>query len=281
MRVFLSWSGDRSKAVAEGLRDWLKMLIQASEPWISLDIEKGDRWSRELSDQLEASRVGVICLTPENLGAPWILFEAGALAKTKGSYACTLLIGVKAADVQYPLAQFQHTQAEREDIRKLAHTVNDALVNNGGSSVDKQALDILFDMLWPQLEARLAAVLATPAPNSPPARKAEDILEELLATSRAQDIRLQAVQEALTDLRAGAPRSLRQPTLPSIENLFDGLSEKEREELAIAQTEGRGIEYLASVLGLSPTTVRRRMDRGALPLSKLFAEGVIHAPRSD
>lgn len=75
MLVFLSWSGDRSKAVAEALAAWLGQVVQAVEPWLSRDIAKGTRWGSEVADRLEKSRVGIVCLTPENLDAPWILFE--------------------------------------------------------------------------------------------------------------------------------------------------------------------------------------------------------------
>lgn len=81
MLVFLSWSGSRSKAVAETFSKWIVQVIQAVEPWISSDIEKGARWNSEVAARLEQSRVGIICLTKENLDAKWILFESGALSK--------------------------------------------------------------------------------------------------------------------------------------------------------------------------------------------------------
>ena len=34
MKVFMSWSGTRSKATAELLCDWTKCVIQALRPWI-------------------------------------------------------------------------------------------------------------------------------------------------------------------------------------------------------------------------------------------------------
>lgn len=83
MKVFLSWSGDRSKAVAEALHSWLPRVLQAVEPWTSFDnIERGARWAPELAQVLEETRFGILCLTPENLLSPWLLFEAGALSKT-------------------------------------------------------------------------------------------------------------------------------------------------------------------------------------------------------
>ena len=55
------------------------MVIQSAKPWMSeTDIEKGTRGLSELAKALEAIKVGISCLTPENLSAPWLLFEAGA-----------------------------------------------------------------------------------------------------------------------------------------------------------------------------------------------------------
>lgn len=43
MKIFLSWSGEKSKNIAESLKDWLEQVIQTSEPWISTSIEKGKK----------------------------------------------------------------------------------------------------------------------------------------------------------------------------------------------------------------------------------------------
>ena len=82
MRVFLSWSGERSRRVAELLDDWLQCVIQAADPWMSSkDIDRGALWFSEITDQLANTAIGVVCLTKENKNKPWILFESGALAK--------------------------------------------------------------------------------------------------------------------------------------------------------------------------------------------------------
>jgi len=60
----------------------------ALKPWIICGNRKGKKWSKELNDALEESKVGIICLNRNNLSEPWILFEAGAIAKTKDSRAC-------------------------------------------------------------------------------------------------------------------------------------------------------------------------------------------------
>ena len=81
--VFISWSGERSKHVALGLRDWLPAILQTAKPWMSeSDIDKGARGVEEIGKALSDIEIGIVCLTPENLDSRWILFEAGALSKT-------------------------------------------------------------------------------------------------------------------------------------------------------------------------------------------------------
>ena len=94
MNLFLSWSGPRSKHIAESLRNWIPKVLQAVKPWMSdQDISMGARWSPEITKKLEDSKVGVICLTPENQHNPWLMFEAGALSKTVDhTYVCPYLL---------------------------------------------------------------------------------------------------------------------------------------------------------------------------------------------
>jgi hypothetical protein len=85
MDIFISWSGARSRAVAEALKEYLPMIVNAFNPWLSCaDIDKGARWISELSAALETAKAGIICLTPNNLVAPYVLFESGAISKTVG-----------------------------------------------------------------------------------------------------------------------------------------------------------------------------------------------------
>ena len=169
MHIFISWSGNRSKAVAEALREWLPNVIQAVRPWMSgSDIEKGQRWSFDVAEQLAKSKVGIICLTPENLAAPWILFEAGALSKTLDmTYVCPYLHELDPKEIEGPLSQFQATKgADKEDMRKLIQTINRAL---GDLALTESRLDEIFDRWWPDLKRKLKKVppldLATARPK--------------------------------------------------------------------------------------------------------------------
>jgi len=183
MDVFISWSGKQSQQVADALHRYLPKMINAVEPWLSsADIEAGARWGGDIASKLEKSRVGIICLTPNNLEAVWIHFEAGALAKTlRNTFVCPYLLGIKPSDVKGPLSQFQAIQADQPGTRRLLETLNSALGDNARKTED---LSTAFDMWWPKLREALDDVPEDEAPEE--RRSDRDILEELLELTRLQ-----------------------------------------------------------------------------------------------
>lgn len=191
--VFISWSGNRSKHVAAALRDWLPMVLQAAHPFMSAtDIDKGSRGLVELATALEGMKVGIICLTPENLSAKWILFEAGALSKTldKGTRVCTyLLAGLRPEGVERPLGEFQATKAEKEETLRMLKDINKSL----GYTITDATLSGVFEALWPKLHQQLST-LPEPDADVPPERKLEDMVGEILEFERAAAQRRQAAQ---------------------------------------------------------------------------------------
>jgi hypothetical protein len=185
MRVFISWSGERSKAIGAIFYEWLQTVIQSIDPWMSEhNVEKGTNWGHSLSRELEEDILGLICLTPENLTAPWLMFEAGALSKSgPRSRVWTLLYELQNSDVKGPLAQFQHTRIEKEDIRQLLHDMNTA---SGSPLIKESVLDVSFERGWPDLERRLAGIPAAPAGGQAPGRSTEDMVREMLELVREQ-----------------------------------------------------------------------------------------------
>ncbi|RWR47594.1 toll/interleukin-1 receptor domain-containing protein [Sinirhodobacter ferrireducens] len=115
MKVFISWSGTRSRAVATALKDWLPIILEGIEPWVSdKDISAGERWAQSVAGELEAANFGIICITPENLNADWILFESGALSKSmQDARVIPLLFDLDFSDISGPLAQFQAKNLKR------------------------------------------------------------------------------------------------------------------------------------------------------------------------
>src|SRR5215216_6597371 len=206
MLVFISWSGSRSKRVAEALEKWLSMVLQAVNPWLSLDIEKGARWSPVIAERLEQSKVGIICVSRDNVDSHWLLFEAGALSKTKDAYVCTLLIDLRPADLSAPLAQFQATTTEKEDIRRLAHTINSAVQRCGECSPSDQVLNDTFEALWPILNTVLKEVVQSSgeSDSSKKLRADRELLEEIVEILRHREqrqVQLPTIDDEIARLR--------------------------------------------------------------------------------
>lgn len=171
--------------MAEALHDWLPSVIQAVEPWMSAsDIDKGARWSSDIAKNLGKTNFGVICLTPENLGSDWILFEAGALSKTvEKAFVCPYLFDLEPIDLKWPLVQFQATRAREEDTRKLVHTINKAL---GSDALPEIKLNKTFEVWWPDLDRKLMDIPDTQDTKAIK-RPDREILEELLELVRFQN----------------------------------------------------------------------------------------------
>ena len=132
MKVFISWSGVTSHNVAMVLRDYFPIVIQSIEPYVSSeDIDKGARWNNEISKELEQCQFGILCITKDNREAPWLLFEAGALAKNIDiSRVTPFLFGVEDEDLPPPLRQFQTTKYIEGDVKKMIHSLKSRLQNS-------------------------------------------------------------------------------------------------------------------------------------------------------
>lgn len=185
MKIFLSWSGQRSNRVARILGDWICQVIQAVEPWFSSDIEKGARWNEEISAQLDSTEFGIICLTKDNLQSTWLHFEAGALAKRQDGRVCTFLLDIQPPAVKPPLSDFQATVFDRDEIFKLLLTINSRLTAGGERPLAEERLNRLFERFWPDLERDLQQVVQDKkGARSSPERSVEDRLDEILLTVR-------------------------------------------------------------------------------------------------
>lgn len=183
-KVFLSWSGDLSRKLADALRNWLPSALQSVKPYFTPeDIEKGAKWGSEISKELETSNIGIVCLTRENTEKPWILFEAGALSKSiQQSHVCTLLFDLEPTDIKGPLTSFQATKFIKEDFRKLVLTINGSA---GDLRLEQTVMDAVFEMWWPKLESQVTDILKHHGLGAKTAKRSErDILEELLELTR-------------------------------------------------------------------------------------------------
>lgn len=189
-KVFISWSGDLSKKLAEEIRIWLPGVLQFVKPYFTPnDIEKGTRWSTEISGELESSNAGIICLTADNINKPWILFEAGALSKNFGkANVCTVLFNLENSDLTGPLTSFQATKFDKTDFKKLLITINNTGLE---SKLETAVLNDVFDMWWPKLELKVKEILKNHVVSADANLRSErEMLEEVLELTRINSKRL-------------------------------------------------------------------------------------------
>lgn len=126
--VFLSWSKERSRMFAKALRELMNQVLSdsaftqapGSSPGahlttLSEDLPKGGSWFTSLAGLLEHAHAGVICVTPENVASPWLLFEAGALIRCDVEVALfPVLLDLPAQALQGPLGLVQATSITRD-----------------------------------------------------------------------------------------------------------------------------------------------------------------------
>jgi len=212
MKVFLSWSGDRSRQVAESLKSWLPDVIQEIDPWVSSqDIAKGGRGIKEITHELAATDFGIVCITPENEASKWINFEAGSLAKQfEIAHVVPFLIDMKIADLAGPLSQFQATVGEsRDDVRKLVGDINKA---SSGRAVAEDRLERAFTRSWPELERAFQGIRAA-SPGEGVRHSVErseaEMLEEILLLARKQEYRREDIEGKANQVEEKLSRSRR------------------------------------------------------------------------
>jgi hypothetical protein len=165
VKVFISWSGSRSKDVAVALRGWLRSVIQSLEPWSSnTDINPGTRWNHDIAEKLQDSQVGILCVTQANVSSPWLNFEAGALSKAVSkARVIPYLIDLKTSDVPAngPLPQFQSVTADKQGTLGMMRSINSSLSNPDGPEqllISPDLLESSFERFWPDLENKLVDI---------------------------------------------------------------------------------------------------------------------------
>ncbi len=183
MKVFISWSGERSKAIALAWERLLKDVLQHCVPFMSKSgIEPGEVWFNVLADELRDTHFGIFCLTPENQNARWILFEAGAVSKhVERARICPYLFDMSATDVEFPLEAFNASRADKDGTFGIVKSINNAIESHRLSELD---LNRAFEKWWPDFEAQLAAARKI-AVKTPDRRTDRNMIQELVDLSRA------------------------------------------------------------------------------------------------
>lgn len=252
--VFISWSGERAHKLALALTEWLPDVIQNVSTWVSSEnIGMGHRWGVEIGRQLEATSHGLICVTPESMSSPWLLFETGALAKSMNESRVTpVLLGVEPHHLVGPLALFQAARARvREEMFKVADAVN----GDVPSPLPDERLRRAFDRAWGDLERRLSIIEAEETPDIPIDRPDHEMIAEVLTTVREVEraLRKRTSRSSFGVLRADKTVSEDGPALFKIEASRDTMAEN-----VLAEIDGR----ICTCVSFDPETMMATFDFG-------------------
>ncbi|WP_072807533.1 TIR domain-containing protein [Rhodococcoides yunnanense] len=181
--VFISWSGELARAVAEVLQEWLPTLMDDVDPWVSsVSIQAGMHWLGQVNARLDTAVFGIVLVTLENKGKEWLNFEAGALGQRfvgieRGRVVPITVDFTSATELPTTLSQFQAVPMDRDGLWRAAKSLAESLGKNE-SSVQRR-----FDGSWDDLKAKLDAALEV-EPSAPP-RTIESKVDELLQSTRA------------------------------------------------------------------------------------------------
>jgi len=230
MKVFISWSGERSRRVAELLNNWIQCVIQAVDPWVSSqNLDRGTLWFSEISNQLANTTHGIICLTKSNKEKPWILFEAGALAKgLSSSKVFTFLIDLYPQDIEDPLAQFNHILPNRDGLMKLVYSINNSL---DVKKLSEPILKNVLETFWPQFEEAFKIILQeTTEEVVTVTRSSDDILSDVLNSVRNLERRMR--NSELENIKSTTPHEgKRMVKLPSFKEIKEQLQQDSSETI--------------------------------------------------
>ncbi|WP_316827831.1 toll/interleukin-1 receptor domain-containing protein [Pedobacter miscanthi] len=268
MKVFISWSGETSKNIAEIFKKWLPSVIQVVKPYYSPDdIAKGTRWSSEIAKELDESKVGLICLTKDNLQSAWIMFEAGALSKNiDQSKVCPILFGVDPSDIQGPLVQFQAAKFTKEEVKKVVRMINKEL---GELTLPSEVFESVFEMWWPRLQDQVVEELKKAETSTGPEIRSErDLLEEVLSLSRTLVMSREKRRQG--DI---SPRAIEDLVI-NMENIINAIIEEDRIDIFkfLADLK-RPVNHLVEFSGLPQSSMQdllNRLDRSYERVNNIY-----------
>ncbi|MCR9230438.1 MAG: toll/interleukin-1 receptor domain-containing protein [bacterium] len=240
-RVFISWSGDLSKKIAEAVAEWLPLVIQNVEPFYSpVSIESGKAWADEIENGLRGTKIGVICLTRDCLQSPWIHFEAGAVFKgMENTYIHTLLFDLERSEVTFPLALFQNKIYDKEEFRTFIKALNGAN-EDPDFILDEKRLDKFFDNSWEDFNSKIDIILRDKDNSlAPSPRSVDEMVKEILELVRSNQRGLvtksnlmeyfldpgllKTAFDHLGDMKQNMPENCNQEFLDSFKKLADAM----------------------------------------------------------
>lgn len=137
--LFLSWEGEESKCIAIQFKKLMEgVFYPALNAYMSaVDAPLGKRGVEDLSRQLSECNYGVCLVNKENARAPWIHYEAGAIAKENPiSRLIVLLLDNDPGCIEgTPLQDFKYCFLSYDGILEIVETMIDICGLSGNKEI--------------------------------------------------------------------------------------------------------------------------------------------------
>jgi hypothetical protein len=228
-RVFASWSGEPSKAIAQDLAWFIQKLLQATEVWFSPEsIELGEPWPQKIAQALSEAKYGFAVITQGNRDSLWVSYEAGAIASKlqASSKFVPLLFGLSLAELgETPLKYLQAAEWSETAAWRLVSEINKLL---GPMQRGEQTLREDFDEAWPKLRSKLEShIAAQPKPRRKTPTESLDAkvqrIENLVRDMHARLVSRDGSTSAATDLTTWQQWLSTHPSPSTVVNFEDAL----------------------------------------------------------
>lgn len=149
-KIFISWSGKDTASfrVASKLYDIMPLMFQNADFFFSDHITKGKLAIDKIFSNLAEAKIGIFCVTKNNILKPWLNFEAGAIASAvtnNDGLAIPLLINMNTDDFASFSSPISHLEGtvftDENDLLRMIQDIRRSI----NSSLSEKQLDNLFD----------------------------------------------------------------------------------------------------------------------------------------
>lgn len=182
-QVFISWSGERSRDIALIWKSLIEDTFDSVNAFVShRDISPGARGLTTIKAQLDGTSVGIPIVTRDNVGAPWINFESGALSKevpNAPAMVMPCLVDYKdPSELTGPLTQFQAKLLNQDGVEEILSTISRA------NAIEWQRKKAGFEARWPEFERQFNLYKTSPEDKEEARRSIDDMLAEIVNNTR-------------------------------------------------------------------------------------------------
>lgn len=160
-RISISRSGKYSKRIAEELKIIFEeyTFFKSVSCFVSTqDIASGEDWYNKIKSELKKSSLGIMIITKENVKAPWLYFEAGAMI---GNYVKVIPLLVNCDQQSLEKSPIRVNQCvqfyEPERFKKMLSDIDEMLSIN--TTLNKDVLENIYRESYEKMKTNLKPIL--------------------------------------------------------------------------------------------------------------------------